>query len=1136
MGIKRLAKSILTLIGLILLLTPLLETSHAQTDGSTLTVNACRDQNANGLCTDSVDGSAPAEVEACLNNTTNCQPVPATFTGLASGSYTTFLQFPGSSQGYYPTTGQSVIEIGESESITVTLGAVYPIHPKGVAVHELLNKVYVAFQGPTVEGESPHPFVAVIDGSTDEVLYTIPGGENGLVDPSPRTGFSGIGREPWGVAVSGDGQSVLVGSFRDGLVSYIDPTSDIVTTNYSFGTNFQPTSPTVNPVTGYAHFPDYAQGHLLLLNTTSANPQIAAPFVENPPNAFSPFEVVTARTIGSHNFITLRDAEKPSAYKIVGLDSVAPFGLEFKDIIFPDGSTGPPHAIGLWQTNGMSEPRLFITYADDPREGIAPDFINPDKVLIYEFSTITPKNLTLLNSNIMVGDYAEVGLIFNEAANHMLGTYAGFAYDSRNGHEIACDNLSRGGTYALSFDGDYLVDGADVPGQTWRLPQTVVGNPPLTNESLQWRNPFEIAINPNNGKVYVTDRCWNEFPAGGQAGGGAVLIFTDAFTEDPTPTVTLTSTPTPELTVSPDVTGTSTVTPTNEGGTATPTGTLTPDPSETGEATSTIQPTSDVTTTPTPDLTVSPETTGTVTVTPTGTLTPIATETGIATVTVQPTSVVTTTSTPEPTVTGEATSTIQPTSSPIATLTPEITVSPETTGTSTTTPTGTLTPDPSETIVATNTVEPTSEVTVTPTSELTTSPEATITNTVTPTEEGTTTPTPRLTPGATQTGEATETPTNGESTATPTLTLTPDGAQTAEATRTPQPTVDVTATPTSGVTVIVTPEPISTSTSTPEATGTSTVTPTNGTNTTTPTGTLTLDGTQTATETSTPQPTADVTATPTGGVTVIVTPEPISTSTNTPEATSTNTVTPTDEGSIATPTGTLIPNATLTSVATGTPSSVVTVVVTYDPIPFETNTPEATPTPHPNSAVTVIVIYDPIPVPTLTPTSLSVNQVTTHLTTSVISQVILGEQLQNGSGATIIVNETHQVTNSDPSGHFTIDEVAIGLTTNITAQAPGHLSAICHDVAITGPDKIGLNPIALLSGDVNDDNLIDISDIMIITANMGQIAPNLPADLNQDGKIDILDINLVSRNFGQAGPQPWGCLGNNSTVLSTQIE
>src|SRR6185295_3110600 len=147
--------------------------------------------------------------------------------------------------------------------------------PKGVAVHAGLNKVYVAFQGPVVTGTvtgKPYPFVAVIDGNNNEVLHTIPGGPNG------------IGREPWGVAVSGD--NVYVGSFRDGWISVINPISDTVIANVKPNrTDFQPTAPAVNPVTGWVHFPDYRGGRVTILNGTTivADSLIANQF------GFSPF-------------------------------------------------------------------------------------------------------------------------------------------------------------------------------------------------------------------------------------------------------------------------------------------------------------------------------------------------------------------------------------------------------------------------------------------------------------------------------------------------------------------------------------------------------------------------------------------------------------------------------------------------------------------------------------------------------------------------------------------------------------------------------------------------------------------------------------------------------------------------------
>jgi hypothetical protein len=569
-------------LGLLLLVALPVGIVYAQADG-TITVNACTDQNADGDCDDAVDSAAPAGVEACLNNESNCLPVPATFANLAAGSYTPFLRFTGASQGHYPTTPRTPINLAEGAQVEVTLGAVYPVHPKGVAVHAGLNKVYVAFQGPTVLSETltaamtetvvtkPYPFVAVIDGETDEVLRTIPGGPDG------------IGRGAWGVAVSGD--NVYVGAFEEGVVSVINVYTDTVIANVKpERDDFQPTSPSVNPLTGWVHFPDYKGGRMVIVEGTNivAEPLIANQF------GYSPFEVVVAKSLQGYNFITMRDAivedyNDPNPFQFRGLNSAEPFGYTEQFIILPRGEaqrpSGSPYAIGLWQEEGMDEPRLFMTYADDFRaDPVPPDFVNPNKLLVYSFSAVEPKNILLRNADIKVGDYAEVGLVHNPATNHMLGTYAGFPYKNMNGDEAACNTSARGGTYAINSDGGVLA--GDAPG-LWKRPNTVIGNPPLVSDNLQWKNPFEIAINPNNGKVYVTDRCWSEFPEGGQAGGGAVLIFSDSSTEEPTPTPTSETTPTPTGEASVTPTGEASATPTPEAITLVFDGPASADPGET---------------------------------------------------------------------------------------------------------------------------------------------------------------------------------------------------------------------------------------------------------------------------------------------------------------------------------------------------------------------------------------------------------------------------------------------------------------------------------------------------------------------------------------------------------------------------
>lgn len=53
-------------------------------------------------------------------------------------------------------------------------------------------------------------------------------------------------------------------------------------------------------------------------------------------------------------------------------------------------------------------------------------------------------------------------------------------------------------------------------------------------------------------------------------------------------------------------------------------------------------------------------------------------------------------------------------------------------------------------------------------------------------------------------------------------------------------------------------------------------------------------------------------------------------------------------------------------------------------------------------------------------------------------------------------------------------------------------------------------------GDINQDGVVDIYDLVIIAIDFGKIVPpcNPVADVNGDGAIDIFDIALVALDFG----------------------
>ena len=65
---------------------------------------------------------------------------------------------------------------------------------------------------------------------------------------------------------------------------------------------------------------------------------------------------------------------------------------------------------------------------------------------------------------------------------------------------------------------------------------------------------------------------------------------------------------------------------------------------------------------------------------------------------------------------------------------------------------------------------------------------------------------------------------------------------------------------------------------------------------------------------------------------------------------------------------------------------------------------------------------------------------------------------------------------------------------------------------------MGLQP----AGDVNNDNLVDISDFSLLRATFGKSCGDGGydgrADFTGDCLVDISDFSLLRGNFGQAGP------------------
>ncbi len=131
----------------------------------------------------------------------------------------------------------------------------------------------------------------------------------------------------------------------------------------------------------------------------------------------------------------------------------------------------------------------------------------------------------------------------------------------------------------------------------------------------------------------------------------------------------------------------------------------------------------------------------------------------------------------------------------------------------------------------------------------------------------------------------------------------------------------------------------------------------------------------------------------------------------------------------------------------------------------------------------------------------------------------------DNTGSKITVMEVNggmvATTTTITNGTFSLD-VPIGGTYNVDASYPGYLHAQKSAVHVVGT-TVDVGATALVGGDVNDDNCINILDIVSIVAQFGQ--SGLPAsnaqDINDDGTVNIFDLTISAGNFGRCGPTAW---------------
>ena len=114
---------------------------------------------------------------------------------------------------------------------------------------------------------------------------------------------------------------------------------------------------------------------------------------------------------------------------------------------------------------------------------------------------------------------------------------------------------------------------------------------------------------------------------------------------------------------------------------------------------------------------------------------------------------------------------------------------------------------------------------------------------------------------------------------------------------------------------------------------------------------------------------------------------------------------------------------------------------------------------------------------------------------------------------------------------------------NLFSKGPAQIAtAVTFVVTPTGATLNNGNPIALISGDLNEDNKIDAADYAIAKGLVGTIPTsakwNPIADLNVDGVVNNWDLEIINHNLGKTGDGgPWysriGGVATTSAELQT---
>jgi hypothetical protein len=144
----------------------------------------------------------------------------------------------------------------------------------------------------------------------------------------------------------------------------------------------------------------------------------------------------------------------------------------------------------------------------------------------------------------------------------------------------------------------------------------------------------------------------------------------------------------------------------------------------------------------------------------------------------------------------------------------------------------------------------------------------------------------------------------------------------------------------------------------------------------------------------------------------------------------------------------------------------------------------------------------------------------------------------NPGGGTLACSEVNGFFTNE-SGDFKLTNVPNG-TYRLRAEYPGYLASQKTITVPSGSTTIDAGTTELCGGDVNNDDKINILDIGTIIIKFGTTGvevrsdlsnppvfpadctdPDEPADINDDAMVNISDLAIAAGNWGRNSPQPW---------------